>query len=230
VLQDYYQSGLPMVRLSGLLHESVDLLAQLKEDTHAALVDQRHDAQTTAQQILLLDTKLARWESSLPLFFQFEACPTPEFRQPPWLKNIVTNSGSPSIMHIYDTLQTAHGWNVYRVLRIMLNKAITSVQNYDSSNHEIMPGSMVLMERLVNDICASVLSHFLVPIPGKPTATLEQEICGIRAHFLVSPLTAALTYLRSFPDRPLAKSRAEWVESVLAFIAQTFHNRGQWTN
>jgi hypothetical protein len=178
MLRDFYDNeDFPVLQLAGLMHQGVDLLAQWKA---ASEIELNH-IKLLLEQISALDMALFNWELGLPQFFKTDIYENSLFQKPAWLRSLFAHDGAPTTMHRYDCLQTVFGWNMYRMLRILCNQILlTSGRNYPGLIHLNIPDMFGVVGKLAEDICASVLAHFITKIPGKPMAANELEICGFR--------------------------------------------------
>jgi hypothetical protein len=231
LLQHFYNSEFPIVRLTGYMHQGVDLLAQWRQAAASMTNMGPIEIKSLLNRIILLDAELAQWEMSVPLFFTYGVSLDPHTGQPYWMKSLLAHAGAPPLMHCYESFQNAYGWNLYRALRILLNRTILdSVSTFPLYTHSIeldLKTCLLIVKKLVEDICASVLSILIGYIPGKPPAVSEQDICGFRAHGLVSALELARACLRAAVGDPESQLRADWVGSVLSFIAKKIHCGGR---
>ena len=204
------------------MHQGADLLASWREFTAANIIVNSNQALLILRRMRLLDSALADWASNLPSFFSFGILLNPEAGQHRWVKALLQHPGAPLVMHQYASLQTAYGWNLYRMLRILLNRSILSSRKmfpiYGDENSPDFAHPLFVIRELVNGIRSSVLSHFIVSISGKSVAASEQEICGMRGYFLLSPLMVASACLHAFPEYPDENLGAEWVDTVCSFI------------
>jgi hypothetical protein len=126
------------------------------------------------------------------------------------MQTLLLYPGAPKINHRYDCVQTAFGWNAYRMLRILLNCTMLASKtihiSLDLSN---TTQELAIIKNLIDEICSSVLSALVVPIPGKFTAENNWDICGIRGFFLAGPLTIASETLRTIFTGPEEREKAD---------------------
>jgi hypothetical protein len=232
MLHEFYDSPFPLVRLQNFLHRGVDLLAQWRQIASRKdvvdLVDIESLLKTLLDQVVLLDSGLTNWELTLPSMFNYGSFSLDEKQlQPPWMLELLNHPGCPPIMHDYDSLQNIYTWNLYRMVRILLNQAIlNSVRIFPLYTLPMamdLQTSLLVIKKLVDDICSSVLSSFTVSIPGKPLAVLKQDICGFRVQGLVGALELARACLRANLGYLESHLRAEWVESIITFISNEIH-------
>jgi hypothetical protein len=225
-VQEFYDSEFPLVRLNGMLHRGVDVLAQWRQCASGTAVAGSNEIELLLSRIVELDAELANWELTTPAWlnygvYSFEQQHT---GQPHWIRQLLGHPGSPPIMHYYTSLVNVYGWNLYRMLRIFLNKTIiNSISTFPQHTHSIaldLKTSLLIVKKLADDICACVLSILTVPIPGKLDAASEQDICGIRVQGLTPALQLARTCLRGLSGHPESEMRADWLNCVMSFVSR----------
>jgi hypothetical protein len=232
MLHEFYDSEFPLIRLGSLMHRSVDLLAQWRQiisrkDT-TDLADTEPLLESLLIHVVLLDADLSNWELTAPSFLNYGIFNFEEQRlQPRWMLDLLDQPGCPPIMHYYDCLQNLYGWNLYRMVRILLNRAIlNSVSTFPFYNLPIgldLQTSLLVIKKMADDICSSVLSALTVSIPGKPPAVSKQDICGFRVQGLAGALELVRVCLGANLENPESQLRADWVDSVISFIANEIH-------
>ena len=228
----FYDSDVPVVRLLSMMHLGVDALADLTEYSSPGM--ENFDQQLQAlQRIIAIDEALKKWKTSLPAFFAFEPSEAMTQGQPNWLASLFEVPGAPLVNHEYESLSVAYLWNIYRMLRIILNRAILKNSMLIMGNgsqaglppfNNLQPFAVI--GQLIEEICSSVYLHLSIPIAGKPESLIGQDFCGIRVFLISSPLRVAGNCLRSIPGNDYTQARANWTDHVLSFIVE-HHHRSQ---
>jgi hypothetical protein len=229
-LKEFYAEERSIVQLADLIHQGVDLLARYKECTNVPSVD-LFQAQSLLFQLYELDMALAKWAATNEMdAYYLKTFEDPLLGQPRWMQTLLLYPGAPQINHRYDCVQTAFGWNTYRMLRILLNCTILESKTiHPSLGLSNMALALDVIKSLVDEIRSSVLSSFIVPIPGKTAAENEWDICGIRGFFLTGPLTIASETLQTIFTGPEEEEKADWIDNVRAFIGRWIHNPGTYS-
>jgi hypothetical protein len=229
-LSDFYAEDRAIVKLASLIHQGVDLLARYKECTEEPLNVDLFKAQSLLFQLYELDMALAKWAITNQMdAYYLNKFEYPLLGQPRWMQTLMLYPGAPNINYRYDCLQTAYGWNTYRMLRIRVNCTMLASKSIHSSlGLSNMSEAVDVIKMLVDEICSSVLSTFVVPIPGKSAAENEWDICGIRGFFLTGPLTIASETLRTVVIGAEAEEKADWIDNTRAFIGRWIHNPGTY--
>jgi hypothetical protein len=226
MVQEFYQSDFPLVRLNGILHRAVDVLAQWKRCVSGSTITSRVEIELLQCRMMELDAELACWELTVPAWYTYGVYTTEQRQigQPRWIRSLLDHPGSPPIMHYYNSLLNVYGWNLYRLLRISLNNSIiNSVSTFPLHTCSValdLNSSLLVVNKLAGDICSSVLSILTISIPGKPEAASEQDICGFRVQGLVPTLKLAHTCLRTLWGHSESQLRADWLDLVISFISQ----------
>lgn len=229
-LKEFYSEDRSIVRLGHLIHQGVDLLAQYKVCTAVPALVDLFEAQSMLFKLYELDMELARWAQTQQMdTYHLKTYQDPILGQPRWVQEIMLFPGAPSINHQYHFLQTAFGWNTYRMMRIRLNTTMLASKTiHPSLGLSNMAQSRELLKSLVDEIRSSVLASFVVPIPGKVSAENEWDIAGIRGFMMTGALTIASCTLREVITGFEAEIEAGWIDNVRNFIGQWIHNPGTY--
>lgn len=231
LLKEFYSEDRSIIRLGHLIHQSVDLLAQYKECTAMPLLVDLFEAQSLLFKLYELDMALARWAQTQKMdTYYLKTYEDPFLRQPRWVQELMAFPGAPSINHQYHFLQTAFGWNTYRMVRIRLNTTMLASKTiHPSLGPSNIAQTLELIKSLVDEIRSSVLSSFVVPIPGKVGAQNEWDIAGIRGFMMTGALSIASSTLREVITGFEAEMEAGWIDNIRAFIGRWIHNPGTYT-
>lgn len=229
-LKDFYSEDRSIVQLADMIHQGVDILAQYKECTAVPSMVDLFEAQSMLFKLYELDMALAKWASEARMdAYYLRTFAAPFDGQPRWIQALMSFPGAPQVNHRYGCLQTAFGWNTYRMLRILLNRTILeSKAIHPNLGLSSMLQSLDLIRHLAEEVISSVLSSFVVPIPGKVAAQNEWDICGIRGFFLTGPLTITSEALTEIVTGLEARLKADWVDNIREFIGRWIHNPGTY--
>lgn len=74
------------------------------------------------------------------------------------------------------------------------------------------------MLRMVEDICASVLSQFTVIIRTKEDSSSASNVCGLRGYYLLWPLVVTSQVLMSEAIVGIDDKRLGWIQNVLIYL------------
>lgn len=212
-----------MVRHSGLLHKTVDLLSDLRaEPSH------RDPALRTSivRGLLAVDGELVNWLKDLsPDRIRVES---PELlaTQPSYVKSLAALPGAPERFLMYDDLQVLYVWNLCRGNRIAIHCSVIRAEGAHKGPDQALyrqQRSISIVRELFEDICASVYATFLVYSEGRAPATNTTEINGLRQIFLLGPLLTAAGYVQSLPISPVPKERLIWLLQVIKFLRLITH-------
>jgi hypothetical protein len=211
----------------GLMHKIVDAVADWSEISKD--IQSIDHCRQNLEQLLRLDDALEEWKQGLPQFWAFKRSDNLATGYPGWWCALLELPSSPAILHKYDSLPVAYGWNLYRMFRIVLNKTILAgivlLPSLDMQIRWHSRGSqrIFMIHQLVEDICSSVHAHLSVPIPGKSESLIGPDICGLRIFLLTSPLIVASSCLRAIPGNDSAQAQADWVDNILTYIRRIPH-------
>jgi hypothetical protein len=227
-LKEFYEdSPYPMIAMTSLIHQGVDLLALWK--ARSASLPSAGEAEQGAllNKILALDAAFDTWEETVPAIKAFTRYPTPAASTlPSWLRRIVEHPGMPQVAHSYDSLQLIYNWSLCRTMRMLIARVLLAaslkIPGADPTPYE------ETIQRMVDDTCSSVLPIFITPVDTKPYAESIPEICGLRPYMTMLPLNVAKASLRVLLQTPEARTRAAWIDEVLGFVFGEFH-RGRPT-
>jgi hypothetical protein len=222
-LKEFYESSShAMVRLTGLIHRGVDLLALWEESAAAPGFTGQTEQNSLLTQISALDVAFDGWGVALPEHAGFTTHPTPATStQPNWLRQILEHPGMPRIAHAYASVQIIYAWNLSRMMRMLIARVLLAASlNIPSSDPTPYKETI---HRMVEDISSSMLSIFTAPIDTKPYADSVLEVCGFRPYLAGLPLDIAKESLQMLPRTAEAESRIAWIEKVLHFTLKEFH-------
>jgi hypothetical protein len=226
----------PAINLTKIIHKTVSIWAKWKRYTASP-------AGTTSNiidpvELLLeaneLEVEFQAWEKgNLPATWKFQvfeiSASTYGNYDPKWVDMILTSDGAPQAFHVYSNLKIAFGWNLFRIARLFLSRAMLEMipaliasapENLDLLSKLLDQTPIVRrVWRLTEDICASVLSHFTVLIPNKPDSGSALNVCGLRGYYLLWPLAVVGIILRTLrvPGMDAVK-RLSWMKSILLYL------------
>lgn len=220
----YESSNFPQQRIVGILHQTVDALADWNEHLNSGAGETSN--YHYLRKLYSLDDQLVQWANSLHVSWGFEVSTTLLVNQPAFLMHLTTLPGAPTAYHIYDNLPMTYSWNMHRILRLCIHRSILKSTEPGFGEVDLLPSeeqSLLLIRELFDDVCASVYSYFTVSIPGRSAAVDTQDIIGLRQMLLLLPLNIAMICTRTMPINPVPKARWEWAGSVLAFLSRLNH-------
>ena len=223
-VREYYQStDMPFIKLIGILHRAVDVLAEWNE--YLGSGEKRSSGYHILQSISLLDEALEIWKSGRSNDWGYTESNELLTDQGSWIIPLLMHPGAPAVIHQYSCLSVAYCWNLYRLLRLVLNRALLTANDVERQGMGLpsKPQSISTITKHVEDICSSVYAHLRGSIPGRYEALQEQDIVGLRQFLLFAPLYAVRKCLISFATNPMAKVRLDWVENLLAFLLNLNH-------
>lgn len=224
-LREHYESpSRPHIRLVGILHQTIDALAEWNEHLNSGAGET--SSYHYLRKLYSLDDQLVQWTSKLSVGWGFEVSPSLLINQPNYLKHLTKLPGAPTICHVYDNLRIIYSWNTYRILRICIHSSILKSTGLRFGETSLLPSeeqSLLLIPELFDEVCATVCSHFIVSVPGRDAAVDTQDIIGLRQFLLTLPLNVAMTWTRTLPVNPVPKAKWEWAEEVLAFLFRLNH-------
>jgi hypothetical protein len=238
-LAEYYHgSGEHLHVLISCMHEAADMNADVlsgRMDTTTL------DACTRVlDSFYELDSATLRWgDHALFEWGAFETHPLDLNGIPTWISGLYNRSGAPEMTYTYTDIATAYAWNLYRVVRIVVNGAIANLtqrvrstwpEEADSRHIDISPASSVLLSLSI-EICCSTLFHYTVPIPGKPEILQVQDICGIRTFLLHIPMDTANICLQRIAEKHAAvQPLADWATLMLNFTRRLSDKFTPWVD
>lgn len=208
---------------SGLIHQSVNALAMLKASYCSSSSVDPAGIPALLPQLILLDDALITWKVTLSSFTAYRTF-KPSRSQPRWLQKLLDFPGAPEFMARYESITLLLVWNIYRVTRISIARALLKGnQTLAILNQVEVTQRLADVERLVEDICSCVLDILTLPIKGKPEAKTFEQVCGFRSYMLMSPLSLAIETLRTTISGEEAETKARWLEQVLGLVMREMH-------
>ncbi len=182
-----------MINMMGLVHEGVDLMA-LWEQASVSPAEQAQRADLLTQMVAL-DATFDIWGTTVHQHSSFTVHPMPPIStQPSWLHPILNHPGTPQLTHHYANVQIIHNWNMARMMRIVLSSALFKASLATPYSD---PGRYkTTIQRMVQDVCCSILPLFTARIETKPDAETVDDVCGLRAYIAEFPLHVAKQALR----------------------------------
>ena len=222
----YETSEHGIVTLSGLMHRTVDLIAEFQEHINIGGGIGEASLYPYLRRMYDLEGGLLAWAASLPQQVTRRETVDVLVGQPTYLRNLIMMPGAPEYFTVYGDLPVIYGWNLYRALRIALHTAILR-----STQAEIDSGSMLASEEEslwtirneFDELCSSVYSLFMVPVTGRTETSETESLIGLRQVFALLPLRVATHFLQTLPTNPVSTERWSWVQHVVLFLFRMNH-------
>jgi len=222
----YENSQHPIVRLSGLIHKTVDLIAEFQEHINTGGGTGEASLYPYLRKMYDLDGELFQWVASLGEESKYEGHVSILVDKPSYLQNLMTMPGAPDRFIIYGDLPLAYMWNLYRVLRIALHSAILKSTQPDMDNETMLSSeeeSFWTIRSEFDELCSSVYSYFIIPVAGRSETSDTESLIGLRQFFLLLPLRISMNTLQTLPTNPVPRERWRWVQHVVLFLFRLNH-------
>lgn len=223
-LKEVYESSkFAMLRLTGMVHRGVDLLALWKDALATPDTTDPAEFKTLLEQLDMLGQIIDAWDPALGLRTQMAHHQTPAAStQPRWLRRVLDHPGVPRVSHQYAVVQVIYVWNLARIVRIKIATALLNA-SFEHPEYNISASHQLdVIADNVENACASIFPIFTMPIDTKPYAETSNDVCGFRAHMAIQPLVAARNALPLLPQTGTVVARAAWVNEVLNFMMEEF--------
>jgi hypothetical protein len=173
-----------------------------------------------------IDDGLSQWALMLPSGVDYEAADLLSDGLPKFLRRLSQFPGAPSKIRIYNNLQLSYSGNLNRALRLAIHCAIlrcSAASTEGSEATSTWEQSSTAVRNLFDQICSSVYSNFILPIPGRADAEEMQNVTGLRGFLLLLPFRVALKCARTLPVSPVPEEQVQWAEEVVRFLLSINH-------